>query len=358
MVVIEDWKQQLVLNLVRLGIIGAIVSLLLNFFSGFANGVTQSISLIFLFANVIFLLLPLETRKKNQLYVLYSSALMMLSYWLYALFSGQDEFTRVSIMYAIAMAFPLLFGLEFILSPASKALKGAIAKIILIATLTLPYAIVTRNDAEALTGFPSLVILVIIYSAFVMLMYSFSKLEVHLSQTRQNAQDPKEIAFFDVLTGIPNRRSAEAMIEQAIATNQSTFSVVLIDIDHFKKINDTYGPSTGDRVLQQFSTYIKRKLRGPDMVARWGGEEFLLITLNTDTPGCLAITERLQEDMKQVVFPVSEVTFSGGIATYQSGDTLESLLKRADHALYQAKASGRNRLRFFGPADLSLSYAQ
>ena len=148
------------------------------------------------------------------------------------------------------------------------------------------------------------------------------------------------------------------MIEQAIATNQSTFSVVLIDLDHFKQINDTYGHSTGDRVLQQFSTFIGRNLRDPDMLTRWGGEEFLIITLNTDTPGCLAITERLQEDMKQVVFPVPKVTFSGGIATYQSGDTLESLIKRADYALYQAKASGRNRLRFFGPSDLSISYAQ
>lgn len=354
---IKEWKHQLVLNLLYISIFGALAFLLFDAFADIGHWIPQTVSLGFLVINGIYLFLPKPIQERSQKLILHVATIMMLAYWMYALYTHQTESSRVFIMFAIALTYPLALVLEFILLPVTRALKESIAKILLMAAVTLPYAIMTRNASEALTGF-SVLVISLTYLALLLALYNLVKHEKQGAQATAENKTLGDLTFIDALTGIPNRHSAEAMLAQAIATTQTTFSVVLIDLDHFKNINDTYGHPTGDRVLQQFSTFVKRKLRGPDMAARWGGEEFLLIALDTDTPGCLAITERLQEDMKQVVFPVPELTFSGGIATYQPGDTAASLIERADHALHQAKSSGRNRLRFWGPVNLNISYTQ
>jgi diguanylate cyclase (GGDEF)-like protein len=122
-------------------------------------------------------------------------------------------------------------------------------------------------------------------------------------------------------------------------------SVILLDIDHFKLINDTFGHDVGDTVLVQMSALLQEHLRASDMLGRWGGEEFLIVVNAADTAAVEEMADRLRTMIAQHVFQqVGQLTASFGIAALLPSDTPESLVKRADQALYSAKQAGRNRV--------------
>ncbi|MDB5727019.1 MAG: GGDEF-domain containing protein, partial [Noviherbaspirillum sp.] len=160
----------------------------------------------------------------------------------------------------------------------------------------------------------------------------------------------QELAIRDELTGTFNRRHLLKLIEDEkdradrLATS---FCVCLLDIDHFKRINDTYGHSAGDVVLRTFAHAVEGNIRGIDSFGRYGGEEFLLMLPETDLDQALALAERVRIETERIDFAdVSDmltVTVSIGIARYQSGENVTLTITRADQALYKAKASGRNR---------------
>lgn len=153
-------------------------------------------------------------------------------------------------------------------------------------------------------------------------------------------------AYVDDLTNIYNRRYLGDMIRQAIAQNNSlndTFSIIMFDIDHFKQINDRYGHDCGDLVLSRVARSLAKSLRQNDTFGRWGGEEFMVIAPATDLLQAEHLAERLRYAMSQIPHDhIGSVTASFGVATYRPGDTADTLLKRADTALYQAKLNGRN----------------
>ncbi len=177
-----------------------------------------------------------------------------------------------------------------------------------------------------------------------------------------NHERLKRVGLTDTLTGISNRRFFDQRIEEEIARairTSSPLSCLLLDIDFFKRINDTYGHQTGDSVLTDVANVIQSQLRGSDVLARYGGEEFSALLINTDTKDALEIAERIREcvasyrhhfnDQEQL-----EVTISIGIATLDKGanhDDIQAnshlLVKHADQALYQAKENGRNQTRCF-----------
>jgi diguanylate cyclase (GGDEF)-like protein len=142
-------------------------------------------------------------------------------------------------------------------------------------------------------------------------------------------------ALTDPLTGLPNRRAWDLRLRQSLAGGQR-LSVVMLDIDHFKAFNDTYGHPTGDELLQRATAAWQSEVRGGDFLARIGGEEFGLLLPGTD----LATAERIVERMRAQM-PDAE-TCSAGITVRVAGDDSETLVRRADQALYEAKSSGRN----------------
>ncbi len=158
----------------------------------------------------------------------------------------------------------------------------------------------------------------------------------------------EEIAFTDMLTQLPNRTMGQQHLQKQIAFAERSdlpLSVVLWDIDHFKQINDRYGHHVGDQVLQSISSRLGHELRLSDMLVRWGGEEFLIILPNTILSAAIQIAERLCLSLSTTpLVNHLTITASFGVSCYQHGDTLEQLLQRADAALYQAKAQGRNRV--------------
>ncbi len=147
----------------------------------------------------------------------------------------------------------------------------------------------------------------------------------------------------DPLTGLNNRRGLdEALIAQLALMNRyhAPFAVAMLDIDHFKQVNDREGHLNGDRVLQGLSHLLEECVRETDLLARYGGEEFVVIMPQTDLAGACMLTERLRCEVAKRM----SITVSGGVAAAGEGDTAESLLGHADTAMYSAKAAGRNRI--------------
>ncbi|KZN15831.1 MULTISPECIES: GGDEF domain-containing protein [Pseudomonas] len=162
-------------------------------------------------------------------------------------------------------------------------------------------------------------------------------------------------ALRDPLTDTGNRIAMDQTLEREIEMSRrhsQPLSLLMLDIDHFKQINDTYGHSAGDEVLKAVAASIKNQLRNVDMVFRFGGEEFLILLSNTNREAAAMIGERLrfaaQAQDYEAEGKMIELTVSIGCSTLLPGESAESLLRRADSALYVAKREGRNRLAMAG----------
>lgn len=158
----------------------------------------------------------------------------------------------------------------------------------------------------------------------------------------------KQLATTDPLTGICNRRHFDEVLASEIhraARFSSPLSLILFDIDHFKRVNDSFGHQAGDRVLTQLAVTVSHTIRTVDLFARWGGEEFVVLLPGGDLNAGRVLAEKLRMALeKQPFSDVGQVTCSFGVAELAPGDTADALIRKADHCLYRAKASGRNRV--------------
>ena len=174
------------------------------------------------------------------------------------------------------------------------------------------------------------------------------------TRLRNNVQQSMELAVTDALTGLYNRRHMDTQVAALVdsAANRGTpLSVLAVDVDHFKSVNDSHGHDAGDRVLQELAARIRKNTRSLDLAFRTGGEEFVIVLPSTDRAVALKVAERLRRSVSAKPFNAGAragplpITISVGIASLESpNDTLEELLKRADLALYRAKREGRNRV--------------
>jgi len=169
------------------------------------------------------------------------------------------------------------------------------------------------------------------------------------TQIQNLVEELRELSTHDPLTGLANRRHfIQAFEEEAARTDRQDLpmSIIFLDLDFFKKINDTHGHQMGDTVLREVSRYMQRHCRTYDTAARWGGEEFVILLPADDETKAAACAERIRGGIAagfsaKIPFPV---TISAGVARYETGDSLERLTERADQALYRAKQTGRNRV--------------
>ena len=174
-----------------------------------------------------------------------------------------------------------------------------------------------------------------------------SNLRARLRESRLQIQ---ALATRDGLTGLWNRRHIDVTLEAALqhAAHQGTpLCVVLVDVDHFKNVNDRHGHAMGDHVLKAVANCLAVSVRAEDHVGRFGGEEFLLILPATSLSQATVLTERLRQRLNaQPIMPMGDgpVTASFGLADWRSGEAASALVHRADRALYRAKAAGRNRV--------------
>ena len=171
------------------------------------------------------------------------------------------------------------------------------------------------------------------------------KLENRLKSAYQKLYDE---SIHDVLTGTLNRRTLMDRISGTFGTSQTSIGVILVDIDDFKKINDTYGHLIGDDVLRDFSAIISQGLRKNDFVGRYGGEEFLIVLPDLDINESRKVAERIRSSLESETFNFSGVsiklTASFGVSVLEKGDDIKNAIQRADDALYDAKKSGKNKV--------------
>lgn len=168
---------------------------------------------------------------------------------------------------------------------------------------------------------------------------------------RAHLEEQRQKALIDTLTGLPNRAAWNERLDHEVdqlQKHRSSLLMGILDLDHFKRINDGYGHLAGDKVLKIIATQLKRRVRPSDFIARFGGEEFVFLLPHTQMAEGLALLERLRVTIEACPFhfkgePVT-ITVSMGITTFKPGERSDLVLKRADQALYRAKAEGRNRI--------------
>jgi diguanylate cyclase (GGDEF)-like protein len=177
-----------------------------------------------------------------------------------------------------------------------------------------------------------------------------ARLEAQRGELTQALERIQALATCDELTGLTNRRAAMERMQQELAVRtraEPLMSVALIDLDHFKHINDNHGHAAGDAVLRRFADCARSTVRVGDTMARWGGEEFLLVMPATSSDDAMRGMERLREQLHQQAFddiaPGLAVSFSAGVAECMGAGDLEAAIERADKAMYQAKHAGRDR---------------
>lgn len=185
-----------------------------------------------------------------------------------------------------------------------------------------------------------------------------------LKQLHKELESSQKEARTDSLTGLPNRRGLEKRLEiERIRArqNNASFSVIMLDIDHFKSVNDTFGYLVGDSILKGFATILTSQVRRNDLAARYGGEEFLIILPETNVEGAYAVSEKIRTILSQKEWTVKEsgkrigqIKASMGIARYRLSETGNEVICRADEALSHAKSTGRDRTVIH--SDLKTSY--
>jgi diguanylate cyclase (GGDEF)-like protein len=175
-----------------------------------------------------------------------------------------------------------------------------------------------------------------------------SRITVKRREAEERAREHARQAYTDALTGVLNRLGFNGTISRELERARryrQPLSVVILDLDHFKRVNDEHGHAAGDHVLVGVARLLETNVRQSDVIARWGGEEFVVVAPMTQADGAVQLAEKLRTLMAATPLgPSGAVTGSFGVAEMQVGDTIEGLLQRADKALYRAKSGGRNRV--------------
>ena len=208
------------------------------------------------------------------------------------------------------------------------------------------YLLVEKNESEATAS--------IRYALYLNLLFCLTItagviLITHMVLKRYQLQ-AEMMATTDALTGLPNRRAFDVVIEVLFndsMRNRTPVAIIMMDVDHFKSINDRYGHLGGDYVLSEVAMIIKSCLRGSDFVCRWGGEEFLVIVKDCDAVGVMALAEKtrlaVQQNSIEYKGKQVKITVSLGVSMREDGQNLEQVIEHADKAMYQAKSAGRNK---------------
>ena len=237
-------------------------------------------------------------------------------------------------------------------------MRGASQAYWLYPVLVAVYFLIRRKEALLLTSLTVLALLpvltgqvdpmtltAILITSAVTCAFAFAFATV----TRSQRDVLIRLARKDPLTGVGNRRALSEKLDKVIAANvrtQAPASMLMLDLDHFKRVNDRYGHATGDQILVRLTEIIKRRLRVTDSVYRIGGEEFVVVVDGQNLTNASRLAEQLRTIIEgNALAPAGSVTISLGVAQHQTGESADSWLRRADSALYEAKEAGRNTIK-------------
>lgn len=286
-------------------------------------------------------------RKRRSLRFVSSAALLMVQVLLFGalytvLFRPSGDL--LAQFAATAPWFPIAFISLFLVLEPRRA--TGVATLLYLASLAMG-ATYLLNGGDRLLISP-LLNLYTANAAVITFLFGYAWFRQQFDHSRSLARSMADLAHTDPLLGIANRRQLQTFMceELAIAANGGQpAALIMFDLDRFKQINDTYGHDVGDQVLQGIAIVAREVLRNTDRIGRWGGDEFVILASCTDLAQARQLAQRLKETIQQHLSDhFWRVTISVGIAECHPDDTVESWLRRADLALYQAKESGRNRV--------------
>lgn len=265
------------------------------------------------------------------------------AYALFLLTSLNRDFTSwvpdTQMMSSVSYWIAVLYAMAFVTFPARGAVLACriiFAGVILICSVRLGM-LYGAGQLSAQIG-ASVAQYLIFNAALVLAQFAVSRLRLQLDEVRA-------VAYLDVLTGLPNRRAAQQSLEHLVAAQQA-FCVVSFDIDYFKAVNDSAGHAAGDQVLCEIALVVKGLLAAPQVLARWGGEEFVLVLPGLGRDEARTLAEQARLVLADHPFPpVGRLTASFGVSEWAAGNDVEAVLRRADAALYAAKRAGRNSVQ-------------
>lgn len=194
----------------------------------------------------------------------------------------------------------------------------------------------------------TLIVKISLAIAFIFLFILYRQRLINQYNTRLKAlnQELEHLSNTDPLTGVANRHLLNHIFQEELERvhrYRSNLSIIMIDVDFFKTINDSFGHTIGDQVLKKLADLMSSTIRSTDLVGRWGGEEFLILCPETDLNGAIKLAESIRQNISQYNFGIAQtITVSQGVAEYRKTQSLENFIQCADNALYQAKEAGRN----------------
>jgi diguanylate cyclase (GGDEF)-like protein len=286
----------------------------------------------------------------------FTPAIFLLTYSLLELSSGRLDQLLNYVVIRQAMCFALLlpvllFGYEG--GQKAVGLVGIGMLALLAFDIGSMHFSIFQN--EAITGLDHGLFTVLSLFQYIALsgcvLYLQAKTRLHESQLQHTREKLQKLAAKDGLTGLYNRKFMEELIVDAMNRSKRShtpLALLMIDVDFFKQVNDTFGHNAGDEVLLRLTRMLDSHKRSTDYLGRWGGDELVLLLTDTDLSGAANLAEKLRQLVKQQFSPhSSKLTISLGASEYQDGDNLTNFIGRADAALYQAKRAGRDQVALY-----------
>ena len=246
---------------------------------------------------------------------------------------------------------PCLVAIMLIFGATSLRLRHAVAMTMYAMVVTSTTIVLTTHFQGRIAGTPELMQLTILAGLLLACVGVCAKLHRQRQLMAQELEAHRSLASRDALTGLLNRRSMLELLhleQRRCLRGTSGMLLVVMDLDHFKLINDRYGHAAGDRALQCFADTVRHAIRSSDVLARWGGEEFVLLLTNMELSVAQTMLERVSRTLQNTAVPDAphqlRITVSCGLAQHVASESVEATLERADRALYEAKHLGRNRV--------------
>jgi diguanylate cyclase (GGDEF)-like protein len=266
----------------------------------------------------------------------------------WSLYGAQSETLGRSAVQATLHWLPLVFAFGYVAFSGRTATRGAVALLVAVAALVVPHDVAAARSGVSDDLFVLSQALVA-YAVLIAGLRFFSDLHVRASTLERTAERMRELAHTDALTGLGNRRQGDLWLQREVQRAERyarPFSVLMLDLDRFKRLNDEHGHAAGDRVLADLASELVGMVRASDAVVRWGGEEFLVLAPETGLDDAVQVAELVRRQVAKLPLgDAHRTTISIGVATHRVGDDPSSLVARADAALYMAKRSGRNAVR-------------
>lgn len=210
-----------------------------------------------------------------------------------------------------------------------------------------PFYVVHAKTILVIANIVLAVFFIILLTGIIMIVKAYHKLRKANTELAVEREKAESLSLHDTLTGLSNRRAIESMIAYEMNRKKrfgTSVSMLILDIDHFKQVNDTYGHDVGDIVLKRIAQTLHDYRRSTDLPARWGGEEFLILLADTEESQAILIAEKMRIACGKIIFDeCKSITVSIGVAEVQHDETFDSWFRRADSALYTAKNTGRNK---------------